>query len=61
MGAEMVAGKLPVWLKALGAKLSENPASPYFVGDSITIADLQVILRYRSHRPATDMQGSSLF
>lgn len=52
MGAEMAAGKLPVWLKALGAKLAENSPSPYFVGDKITIADLQVKSWYPSHFPA---------
>lgn len=58
MGAEMVAGKLPVWLKALGAKLSENPASPYFVGDSITIADLQVFSALRAMNGADYIPNS---
>lgn len=30
-------------LEGLAAKLAANPSSPYFVGESLTIADLQVI------------------
>lgn len=38
----LLEGKLKRTLEALEAKLVANKDSPYFVGDSITIADIQV-------------------
>lgn len=37
-----MAGKVKDLLEALEVKLAANPASPFFVGRSLTIADLQV-------------------
>lgn len=43
MRLELADGKLKDLLLRIVAKLSVNAPSPFFVGDSITIADLQVI------------------
>ncbi|CAN0295984.1 unnamed protein product [Ascophyllum nodosum] len=42
MCKSLMEGKLKSLFEGLAARLAANKASPYFVGDSITIADLQV-------------------
>ena len=53
MCKSLMEGKLKSLFEGLAARLAANKASPYFVGDSITIADLQVTL-YRPVRSITD-------
>lgn len=47
--ADLGGGKLKDLLMRITAKLGANAPSPYFAGDSITIADLQVMARVTFH------------